>query len=207
MTQPTEPIKHWTTTPQKLRKTIYRLTLDWINLHRDLPTPPRRNTTRTSNTREYGHPAEWASDKAREIVDVLTSWHEALADHRHETPPPAGNEQRRLTAAWIYLEPRCPQLIAYANHPIDGHDNHEALKELPDLHHGIRNTLGYNNPRYTLPVPCPNTDCGLRTLERVVGIGTDYIACGHCDYVVRDDPEGHNYQWLIRVCIDTLVST
>ena len=81
-TETEKPEKIWTTTPKKLRQTIYWLALDWIGLHRDLPTPPKGETTRTSNTREYGHPAEWASDKAREIVDKLTSWHDMLAEHR-----------------------------------------------------------------------------------------------------------------------------
>jgi hypothetical protein len=205
-TETEKPEKIWTTTPKKLRQTIYWLALDWIGLHRDLPTPPKGETTRTSNAREYGHPAEWASDKAREIVDKLTSWHDMLAEHRHETPPPAGSEQRRLIAAWTYLDPRTDKLIELIKTTTsDGRENHIDLKELADLHGGIRNILGHNKPRYMLPVPCPNTDCGLRTLERVVGIGADYIACGHCEYVVRDDPEGRNYKWLIRVCIDTLI--
>ena len=206
-TTPTDGNKTWTTTPRKLQQTLYRLTLDWIGLHRDLPTPARRGAGRSSNTRDYGHPAEWASDRARQIVDILGCWHEALAEHRNETPPPTGSEQRRLIAAWTYLEPRCEHLINLIKTTLDnGTEDHTDLKELFDLHHVIRRTLGYTNPNYTLPVPCPNTDCGLRTLQRVVGIGTDYIACGHCDYVVRDDPEGHNYKWLIRVCIDTLIN-
>lgn len=184
--------------PKHLRQTIYWLTLDWIYLRSTLPTPPHNdNITRRTTTRSYGHPAEWASDKAAEIVDILTSWHDLLAEHRRETPPPNGAEQHRIVSAWKYLEPRCEQLVEL----IDYAD----LKELPDLHHRIRHTLGYTNPSYTLPVPCPS--CDLRVMQRTVGMGRDYIACGNpdCTYVVHDDPEGHNYRWLIRVCLDTLI--
>lgn len=183
--------------PNQLRETFYRLALDWYQLHNQLPTPPHRETTRRTTTRTYGHPAEWASDKAAEIANILTSWHDLLAEHRKETPPPTGSEQTRVVAAWKYLEPRCEQLTEL----VDYHD----LKELPDLHHRIRNTLGYNQPRYTLPVPCPATECGLRTLTRRVGIGQDFIICDHCGYTVKDDEAGNNYRWLIRVCLDTLI--
>lgn len=188
--------------PKALRQTLYWLTLDWIHLRTQLPTPTNTNNTgariRTSR-KEYGHPAEWASDKAAKIVTLVTGWHDYLAEHRNETPPPQGNEQHRLVAAWKYLEPRLEQLCELVEH--------EALKELPDLHHGIRRALGHTKPRYTLPVPCPSTDCGLRTLERCIGIGQDFIICGACGYTVRDDPAGNNYRWLVRVCLDTLIAT
>jgi len=183
--------------PNKLRDILYALALDWYQLHTQLPTPPHHATTRRTPTRTYGHPAEWASNKAAEIAAILHSWHDLLAEHRHETPPPGGSEQTRVVAAWRYLEPRCEHLTQLVTE--------DDLKELPDLHHQIRNTLGYTQPRYTLPVPCPAPDCGLRTLTRRVGIGHDLIICDHCGYTVLDDEHGHNYRWLVRVCLDTLI--
>lgn len=179
--------------PRKLRRTVYWLTLDWIHLRATLPLPPKARG-RASNLREYGHPAEWASDKAAEIVDILASWHDLLAEHRNERPPPKGAEERRIVAAWKYLEPRCEQLVEVV-------DN-EDLRELPDLHNKIRRALGYNQPKYTLPIPCPNMDCGLRTLIRIVGVGQDFISCDSCGYTIKEI----HYPLLIRMALDSLIS-
>ena len=66
--------------PKHLRQTLYWLALDWIHLSTELPTPsrPGESTRIHASRREYGHPAEWASDKATEVVDLLTSWHDYL---------------------------------------------------------------------------------------------------------------------------------
>lgn len=180
--------------PRHLRRTLYWLALDWVNLKTHLPTPPASTGGRRASSRkEYGHPAEWASDKAAEIVDKLTGWHDYLAEHRNETPPPHGAEQHKLVAAWKYLEPRCEQLTEIVEA--------EALKELPDLHHAIRRILGHNAPKYTLPIPCPNDECQLRTLARVQGIGQEFITCDACHYTIRET----YYPLLIRMTLDTLI--
>ncbi|AXQ64154.1 hypothetical protein I5H56_gp097 [Mycobacterium phage KristaRAM] len=194
MTQPAETTKPKKMNPKQLRRTLYWLALDWINLRNNLPTPQSGQLGRRTNSRIYGHPAEWASDKAAEIVDILTSWHDNLAEIRNETPPPKGAEEHRLIAAWKYLEPRCEQLAE----EFDAED----LKELPDLHHKIRRTLGENIPKYTLPIPCPNTDCGLRTLVRVQGVGQDFISCDACGYTIKET----HYPLLIRMTLDAFIN-
>lgn len=216
-----------------LRRTIYWLALDWIHLHKLLPTPPRADGRRTT-TREYGHPAEWASDRAAEIVDKLTSWHDCLAEGRNETPPTKGiifgsqgiqsqtatigigpatfqahspaapkfqtatrapiSEQRRLITAYRYLEPRCEQLTQIAEP--------EALQELPELHNKIRKALGQTKPQYTLPVPCPNNECQLLTLTRIVGVGQDFICCDACGYTIKEI----HYPFLIRMTLDAILN-
>lgn len=198
--------------PRALRRTIYWLTLDWINLHEALPSPASAGgPQRTSNVRAYGHPAEWASDNAADIVDKLAAWHDYLAEERNERRPVTGvafgrrrifqsraetvqDEKRRLVAAWKYLEPRCEQLVEL----VDRDD----LKELPDLHHRIRRTLGHYVPKYTLPIPCPNDECGLRTLIRVLGVGQDFISCDSCGYTIK---EAH-YPLLIRMTLDAFIT-
>ena len=184
--------------PRRLRQTMYWLALDWIHLRTTTPTLPvqrLQDISRSSNVKTYGHPAEWQSDNAADIVEKLTGWHDYLADQRNETAPPTGCESRRLVAAWKYLEPRCEQLTELVEH--------EALKELPDLHHRIRRTLGHTAPKYTLPVPCPNSECGLRTLIRVVGIGQDFISCDACGYTIKEV----HYPFLIRMTLDAFIST
>lgn len=206
-------VKHMN--PKSLRRTLYWLALDYLDLAANLPSAGAQSVRRWeqgrhSNVRDYGHPAEWASNKAAEIADMMTSWHDYLAEHRGETLPRkklmrkdaegtdiwawAVNEKERVVAAWKYLEPRCEQLAGLVDH--------DALKELPDLHHGIRRALGANLPKYTLPVPCPSTECGLRTLVRVQGIGQDFISCDACGYTIK---EAH-YPFLIRMTLDAFLA-
>lgn len=186
--------------PRHIRQDFYHLTLDWIHLHTQLPTPTASQGRRAKN-REYGHPAQWASDTAAKIAGILHDWHDLMAEHRNETPPPpqTASEQTRITKAWKYLEPRIEQLCTLVTR--------DDLKELRTLHHQIRNALGYNQPHEILPMPCPNSHCGLKTMARTINVGTDTIRCATCGYTVHDDPDGRNYQWLIRVCLDTLIDT
>jgi hypothetical protein len=195
--------------PRHLRRTLYWLALDWIHLTVMFPAPPR-SEGRTATVKEYGHPAEWASVKAAEIVDKMTAWHDFMAEERGETQPrrklmrrnPNGcdvwayavNEKQRLVAAWKYLEPRCEQLVELVEA--------EALKELPDLHFGIRRALGVTAPKYTLPVPCPSSECGLRTLVRVQGVGQDFISCDACGYTIKEV----HYPFLIRLTLDAVLA-
>lgn len=198
--------------PNQLRRTLYWLALDWIHLSTDLPTPTSSGgPKRSSNVKDYGHPAEWASDTARQIVDMLTGWHDYMAEHRNETPPRrkkmrvnadgcdvwvwAVNDQQRLTSAWKYLEPRVEQLAEL----VDKDD----LQELPELHHRIRSVLGQYVPKYTIPVPCPSDECGLRTLMRVMGVGQDFIACDACGYMIKDV----HYPLLVKMTLDAFTSS
>jgi hypothetical protein len=141
---------------------------------------------------------------------MLTSWHDYLAEHRGETRPRrkkmrvnddgddvwtwAVKDRQRLVAAWKYLEPRLEQLVELVDK--------EALDELPELHNKIRRALGHHAPKYTLPVPCPNEDCSLRTLVRVQGIGQDFISCDSCGYTIKEV----HYPFLIRMILDSLIS-
>lgn len=72
--------------PAELRLLLYRLTLDWISLRESLPVPTG-SSGRSSNVREYGHPAEWASDQCATIAGLFWWWHQELAQVRGETPP------------------------------------------------------------------------------------------------------------------------
>ena len=200
---------------KRLRQTMYWLALDWIQLTSTLTAPPR-GEGRSASTKEYGHPAEWASDNARDIVDKLVSWHDLMAETRNETRPTtrltlgmketpqraafrvsveaARAEQLRLVKAWKYLEPRCEELCSLVDY--------DDLKELPDLHHRIRRTLGADTPKYTLPVPCPNVDCELLTLVRVQGVGQEFISCDACGYTIKEVL----YPFLVRMTLDAYLN-
>lgn len=180
--------------PEKLRSNLYQLALDWILLRTTLPTPPPGLNPRRNTNHTYGHPAEWASDKAATITEILTGWHETLAEHRNETPPRRNtSEQTQVIAAWKYLECRTAELAELVEP--------EALNEIPALHHNIRHVLGYTNPPQALPLPCPNTDCELRTLQRHIRVGSDYIQCGHCGWTADET----HYPFIVRMALDTLI--
>lgn len=179
-------------TGDKLRNQIRNLVLDWVLLRTALPIPPRIEGRKLARL-EYGHPAEWASDTASHITDILASWHDLLAEHRNETPPPTGAEQVRISAAWKYLDPRCDQLVDMVEP--------EAFAEINDTHWRIKRTLGYTNPPQTLPMPCPNGDCELLTLQRIVLVGRDFVECASCGYSIKEQ----HYPLLIRMALDTLI--
>lgn len=180
--------------PERLREHLNYLALDWLHLRAEMPTQPRVEGRR-SNTQEYGHPASWASDKAAEITDMLSSWHDLLADHRNETSPPTGCEQVRVSAAWTYLECRCDELVQLVDR--------EALQELPALHYKIRRTLGHIHPRLLIPgVRCKGDDCapvGAMSLEKIVTVGGENkIQCFRCGWEVTE----RFYPLLVRMALE-----
>lgn len=185
----------------RFRQDITRLILDWVNLHHYMPTPLLREQTRRTTSREYGHPAEWASDTAAHIAGLLNDIHDNLAEALNATPPPhpGTTETVRIRAAWKFIDPRIQDL---ARQEWAG----DSAEEVRQLHGRIRSRLGHSNPTETIPMPCPNDRCGLRTLERRIRPGTDLITCGNCGYTVKDDRDGSNYRWLVRVCLDTLIT-
>jgi len=186
----------------RFQQDITRLILDWINLRKYMPTPLLREQARRTTTREYGHPAEWASDTAAHIAGLLNDIHDNLAETLNATPPPhpGTTETVRIRAAWKFIEPRIQDL---AHQEWAG----DTATEIRQLHRQIRSRLGHSNPPETLPMPCPNNECGLLTLQRRIRPGTDLITCGNCGYTVKDDQDGSNYRWLVRVCLDTLIGT
>lgn len=183
--------------PDVVRLDFYRLALDWVHLHTYLPKPVAQENGRRSTYREYGHPAQWASDKAAQIADVFSTWHEIITAERSETPAPprTSSEQVRVVKAWKYLEPRFDHLVTVVVQ--------DDLKEVTEIHRQVRNGLGQNNPRTVLPIPCPGQECGLRTLTRTVAVGKDYIVCGSCGYTVSDT----YYPLLVRIAFDTLIES
>lgn len=181
-------------TPEKLRRNFYRIALDWLHLNRTLPTPLRGEHARRPAFREYGHPAEWASDLAARIANVMTEWHAALAEERNETPPQTDTaEKTRVIKAWQYLEPRFDHLHQLAEP--------EAFDEIREIHWEFKRRLGYTNPTYILPTPCPNDECGHLALQRRVAVGTDLIECGACGYTVHEQ----HYPLFARMMLDLII--
>lgn len=192
--------------PAEVRLLIYRLSLDWIALRSTLPVPAG-DTSRRSNVREYGHPAEWASDTCDEIANQFFWWHHDLAQRRGETRPvglhqhtpntTARTEQQVIVAAWRYLEPRIDDLIAMFDPAT------ESIELGFQLHARIRARLGLSRGQYTLPVPCPVDECGMLTLQRIAGMERDFVVCGSCGYTI----DAKHYPLLVRMAVDAWSDT
>lgn len=206
----------------RLRVLLLDLAADWLMLHTLMPRPMSGRAGRRgpSGAVESGHPAEWASDQAARIADLLWSWHDMTAAYLDETRPRViieADRRRResdvVKAALKYLEPRLGSMLEdggwrpHSELPVpwarywDWLVEDEAFDELFDLHRQIRNATGRGRPKYILPMPCPSSDCGLLTLERQAGMaGREFIVCGACGYSVDEG----NYPFLVSVLVDTL---
>lgn len=175
-----------------------KLALHYVLLRRDLPrpvAPPGERVMRVVS-REYGHPAEWASDSSRAIADQLSEAHDGLAEHlQHDPPPhPGHSEVRRIVVSHHYLTAWFDRLCTY---PAAG-DTAEALY---DLERAVRRGLGKTNPVRHLPVPCP--ECRLLTLVRTFdSVGGDEVSCQACGHTIR--PE--HYGLWARMVIDDLAN-
>lgn len=177
----------------RYRRLINHLVLDWARLRTEMPAPTAQpDTTRRTQRRVYGHPAEWASDSAADIANKLNWTHDALADHLGDRPPPhpGTTERGRIQAAYTYLEPRIHQLVT-----IDSAA--DIATELAELHHRIRANLGYTRLYQRLPgVPCLN--CSTMAL---VLIDNDTIECGECGETIRHELFG----LIARHAVDSLI--
>lgn len=212
---------------RRLRGTLYWLVQDWLMLSRQLPAPVAERVRRSSNARRaYGHPAEWASDEAALIAEVFWSWHDLVAELRGERrphPPVVGGRRRRseesmIREAYRYLDPRLDDLLESGwvlPVPYADADQWEwtvaddAFDELFAMHGRIRARTGQTNVKQILPMPCPNSDCGLKALERVIGMHTldgrdrqEFVVCGACGYRVPEP----NYRFLTRVLLDQVLA-
>jgi len=177
------------------RGLIPRIVKQYALLRLDLPTPAATGGTRVKTSPEPGHPAEWASDTARDIAAKLNETEDALRDHVGliPAPHPFTSEPGRVEHAYRTL-------TAHFDALCDSPGAATAAQELHDLHRSIRTRLGETSPRQHLPTPCP--DCGLLTLSRFVGFDrSDRITCGNCRCVIRAE----HYELYVRGVLTDLL--
>lgn len=177
----------------KFRQDIRHLVMDWVHLHQALPEPMRSQEAKIrSSTREYGHPAEWASDKAALITEILNATHDSLAEALGGEPPPhpGTSERIRIRSAYAYLADHHTQLCRQEW-------VYDTAVEIRDQHRQVRNRLGKTRPRIILPTPCPR--CEHLTLVRTIDYQRDQIDCGNCGHTITGD----HYEFYTRLLIDT----
>jgi ribosomal protein S27E len=176
---------------------IDRLVLHYVLLRATLPkpVPPPGERVMRIVAREYGHPAEWASDTARSIADHFGETHEALAEHLHHRQPRGLRaESQRVSDAHHYMTVWFEQLCTW---PAAG-DTAEALV---DLDRDVRRGLGKTDPQRHLPVPCPQ--CELLTLVRSLDhAGTDEVECRACGHVIHAE----HYGLWTRMLVDDMLA-
>lgn len=180
------------------RKILDRLAEEYVLLRVTLPkpVPPPGERVMRVVAKEYGHPAEWASDTARAVADQLNDAHDSLAEHLHHDPPPhpGSREYGRVAHAHHYLTSWFDRLCTYPA----AADTAEALHDLDRI---IRRGLGKTDPRSFLPVPCPS--CELLGLVRTVSLtdGTDEVTCHAC----KERIPSERYAWWTRRLLQELV--
>lgn len=176
---------------------IDRLAWNYVAIRDTLPrgqsNPDERAVKITA--REYGHPAEQASDVARAVADQLNEAHDGLADHRGDNPPPhpQNREAGKVQSAHRYLTLWHAELCTY---PAAA----DTAESLVDLDRQVRRLLGMTSPMKQLHVPCP--ECELLTLVRHLAVsGVDQVECQNCGYTV---PEKYFGLWARMVLDDML---
>jgi ribosomal protein L37AE/L43A len=177
---------------RRYRREVDWIVMDYVTLKMTMPAPVKRGgSIRSSNLRSYGHPAEWASDKAAEIAQALNWIEDGLRDHLGYAPPPnPGVDHNRLVAhAYKLLTDKFDDLCTY---PIAG----DSATEIHDLHTDVRRLLGQTRFVQRLPTPCPA--CDTAALVRTV----DQIACEECGEVIK--PE--HYDFMATVILDELIT-
>lgn len=130
-------------------------------------------------SKEFGHPAEWASDMKRRIADVIDEIANGLRDHRGDTPAnPHRAEGRKVATEHRYLTAQFESLCTY---PAAA----DSAEELEDLHGDVRRALGQTRPSFKLDTPCPQ--CGLITMQRTVDLDrSDRINCMNCGHTIEE---------------------
>jgi hypothetical protein len=174
------------------------LVIDYITL-RQFPSPLRQDSTgRTSpqGSREYGHPGQWASDRAKAIADCLDQTDEALRDHLNHLPPPPRNraEARVVNHAYLSLKARTDDLTDFPG-------SEAFIEEATSLHRFVGKSLGYSRPRKALSLPCPN--CSMVPVFRTLyDDRRDVIECHQCGYEIKEQ----EYGLYARILVDELIA-
>lgn len=159
------------------RRRYRRLLFEWIPEDYlsllSLPAPVRDGDKVRSGTREYGHPAEWASDNKAAIAHLLNSAHDWLAGYRGDPPAPERrvSEQLRISRAITYLDGRFDALCTFP-------DAGAVCVEFVKLHRSIRVGLGFGRKVSYVPGPCPK--CQVPRLYRVSLADNDQVDCREC---------------------------
>ena len=176
----------------RYRREIDWLVLDYVTLKTGFPSPARRSDDGARHAKRdwFGHPAEWASDTARDIAQMLNWVEDGLREYLALEPPPhPGHAEPRLIAhAHATLTAQFDALCIYPA-------AEDSATEISDAHFKVRRALGYTKLMQPLPTPC--LVCGVVALVRSV----DQVKCEACGKVVGEQ----HYGWLAGWIVDQAI--
>ncbi|SDJ07664.1 hypothetical protein SAMN05444157_1611 [Frankineae bacterium MT45] len=178
------------------------LMLDYLTLVTQLPKPVRSGTSvgKAPKSKSFGHPAQWASDMAREIAAAFHFAELMLAEHlgHDRVLDPKKPQAARTRDAWLYIT---NLFDAFCSSPV-------AVYQVPvflDLHRKVRGAMGYRRVVKTLPMTCPKCDlAGTMTIE--AGGGTDQVTCSACGYAVDENRFDFLAKMFVEDALDKLMA-
>ncbi|PRA13338.1 hypothetical protein CQ010_01440 [Arthrobacter sp. MYb211] len=145
---------------------------DYVYLKTKLPRPVATTTAgRGAAKAGYGHPREWASSLAQEIIKTgvlyaLTWLRETRGDKQSRIIGDESTQAQLLSKFWV----------AGFEHLLRWDQAPDMAEALGMLHNQARMGLGHTSMVRTLIAPCPK--CQLRALAQAVG--SDTIECRMC---------------------------
>lgn len=177
-------------------KVLHWLVMDYVTIKSSMASPVRRAKDGSKHVspkaKTFGHPAEWASDAARKIAQLLNDLENDLRDHMGDEPPlnPFYPEVVLVQRAYQYVTAHFEDLVRF---PLAA----DWWDVLIDLHGKMRSSLGQTRFVEHLPTPCPS--CDVKSLVRSIG----QITCSNseCGRVITED----QYPFLTRIVIDDLI--
>lgn len=127
-------------------------------------------------SREYGHPAAWASDTLALIANILNAAETRLREFNGHGPAPLPTvrEPDRVQHALTYLADQFNALCEFQ-------DAVNTAEELVELHRLAYIGTGRHRMAEKLPAPCPNCD----TLQLVREVGQ--VSCMECGLRFPDE--------------------
>lgn len=169
---------------------LHWLIEDYVRLRGFLPAPAQRGEKIRGNSKSFGHPAQWVSDEARAVAQMLNWIEDGLREEAGMEPPPHqfNNETALVKHAFQTLTGNFELLCTYSM-------SEDTATEVHDKHQGLRRAFGMTRDVQRLTVPCPR--CDIAGLVRLTG----HIECGACGHQIPED----NYAWFARVLLDSLI--
>lgn len=185
----------------RYRQLPRRLLADYERLDKEIgelrgPTNDGRVTARPFG---FGHPAEWLSDRKREIAGSVDAIEDDLREQLgHSRPADPQRAESSKVASAIGEHPP-GYLRTHFDWMCTMSGAADVAAKLDELHRKLWASSGLGPQKQWLPFPCGQ--CNSRTMHRLVGDDrSDTITCHGCKRKITSD----EYAWETRKAVDRL---